>query len=140
MHIGTFDNFTECYIGLIDKTYNDYTYESAPRGQKIKEVIGATFTITNPRKRLPYVKGRKFGLAYLAAELIWYLSANNKTSWISKYSNFWASISDIFLPCHRLLHLCVSLYLTVLQISMLVLHLDQASSYHLEKFYFLNYL
>jgi thymidylate synthase len=94
MHIGTFDNFTECYLKLIDTTYNDYTYESAPRGQKIKEILGATFTITNPRKRLPYVVGRKFGLAYLAAELVWYLSGNNKTEWISKYSNFWSTISD----------------------------------------------
>lgn len=94
MHIGTFDDFTSCYIALIDKVANDYTYESAPRGQKIKEVLGATFTITNPAARLPYVVGRKFGLTYLAAELVWYLSGNNKTKWISKYSNFWASISD----------------------------------------------
>jgi thymidylate synthase len=38
--------------------------------------------------------GRKFGLTYLAAELLWYLSANNRTEWISKYSSFWSNISD----------------------------------------------
>jgi thymidylate synthase len=94
LHIGTFENFTNCYLALIEKVTNGYTYESAPRGQKIKEIIGATFTITDPKARLPYVVGRKFGVTYLAAELVWYLSGNNKTNWISKYSNFWSSISD----------------------------------------------
>lgn len=94
MHIGTFDNFTECYLSLIDTTMNNNQYESAPRNQKVKEIIGATFTITNPRARIPAVVGRKFGLTYLAAELVWYLSANNETEWISKYSSFWSDISD----------------------------------------------
>ena len=94
MHIGTFDNFTECYLELIKATMSDYEYESAPRNQKIREIIGATFTITNPRHRIPSVAGRKFGLTYLAAELLWYLSGNNETAWISKYSSFWKNISD----------------------------------------------
>jgi len=94
MHIGTFRNFTDCYLALIDATMNSYDYESAPRNQKIKEIIGASFTITNPRARIPTIVGRKFGLTYLAAELVWYLSANNETAWISKYSNFWSNISD----------------------------------------------
>ena len=94
MHIGTFENFTECYLELIKATMSDYEHESAPRNQKIREIIGATFTITNPRHRVPSVVGRKFGLTYLAAELAWYLSGNNETAWISKYSSFWKDISD----------------------------------------------
>ena len=94
MHIGTFESFTECYLELIKATMSDYEHESAPRNQKIREIIGATFTITNPRHRVPSVAGRKFGLTYLAAELAWYLSGNNETAWISKYSSFWKNISD----------------------------------------------
>ena len=94
MHIGTFTDFTTCYLSLIDSVYNNPQYISAPRGQKIKEVLGATFTISDARQRLPYVVGRKFSLTYLIAELTWYLSGNNKTEWISKYSSFWKSISD----------------------------------------------
>jgi thymidylate synthase len=30
----------------------------------------------------------------MVAELLWYLSANNKTAWIAKYSAFWNDISD----------------------------------------------
>jgi thymidylate synthase len=94
MHIGTFTDFTTCYLSLIDSVYNKPQYISAPRGQKIKEVLGATFTISDAKQRLPYVVGRKFSLTYLIAELTWYLSGNDKTEWISKYSSFWKSISD----------------------------------------------
>ena len=94
MNLGTFDNFTQCYISLIDKVYNEPEYQSAPRGQNIKEVIGASFTIANPRCRIPFTVGRKFSMTYMVAELIWYLAANNSTAWISNYSKFWKNISD----------------------------------------------
>lgn len=94
MHLGTFDSTTECYISLLDHVYNQPQYISSPRGQKIKEVIGVSFTITNPRDRIPYVIGRKFSVTYMIAELVWYLSGNNSTEWISNYSAFWSNISD----------------------------------------------
>jgi thymidylate synthase len=30
----------------------------------------------------------------MVAELLWYLSGNNRTEWISRYSSFWKNISD----------------------------------------------
>jgi len=89
-----FDNFTECYISLLDEVYNSYDFISSPRNQKIKEKLGVAFTIKNPRHRYPFVLGRKFSPTYLAAELLWYLSGDNCTTWISKYSKFWSRISD----------------------------------------------
>jgi len=94
LYAGSFESFTECYIELIKEVYNNPTYMSAPRGQKIKEKLGVSFTIENPRDRIPYVAGRKFSISYMVAELLWYLSANNKTEWISRYSAFWKDISD----------------------------------------------
>lgn len=94
MYIGRYKNFTECYLALLDKVMNEPQYESAPRGQSIKEILGASFTIDNPRDRIPYVVARKFGMSYMIAELVWYLSGNNRTDWISKYSAFWKNISD----------------------------------------------
>ena len=94
MHLGTFQSFTHCYLSLVRQVYETPTYESAPRGQKIKEQLGASFTILNPRDRIPYVSGRKFSVTYMVAELLWYLSGNNETEWISKYSSFWKDISD----------------------------------------------
>lgn len=94
MHIGTYQSFTHCYISLVRNVYENPAFEAAPRGQKVKEILGASFTILNPRDRIPYVAGRKFSISYMVAELVWYFSGNNETAWISKYSNFWSNISD----------------------------------------------
>ena len=94
MHLGNFENFTDCYISLIREVMHNSTYESAPREQKVKEILGASFTIEDPRARIPYVFGRKFSISYMVAELIWYLSGDDQTSWISNYSGFWRNISD----------------------------------------------
>jgi len=92
--IRTFDNFTECYISLLDEVYNSCDFVSSPRNQKVKEKLGVAFRIKDPLHRYPFVEGRKFSSTYLAAELLWYLSGDNSTSWISKYSKFWSRISD----------------------------------------------
>jgi thymidylate synthase len=89
-----YNNFTECYIGLIEEVYNNPDYISAPRGLKVKERLGVAFGIRNPRARLPYIVGRKFSITYMIAELLWYLSGENSTEWIANYSSFWRSISD----------------------------------------------
>jgi thymidylate synthase len=94
MHLGTYENFTECYLGLLKQVMDNPQYDSSPRGQNIKEIIGASFTINNIRDRIPYVSKRKFSMSYMVAELVWYLSGNNSTEWISKYSGFWNNISD----------------------------------------------
>jgi len=89
-----FDNFTDCFQTLVKKVYQNYDFISAPRGMSVKETLGVSFEITNPRNRLLYVKSRKFSLDYMIAECLWYLSGNNETKWISKYSKFWSNISD----------------------------------------------
>lgn len=89
-----YDNFTECYLGLASDIYNNCDFICSPRGQKVKEKLGVKFTILDPRKRIPYIKARKFSMQYMIAELLWYLSGDNSTEWISNYSTFWKYISD----------------------------------------------
>lgn len=89
-----YDNFTEAYYDLLDLVYNDFDYECSPRDMTIRERIGVKFSITNPINRYPYLEGRNFSLSYCIAEMLWYLSGNNSTDWISYYSAFWKKISD----------------------------------------------
>jgi len=89
-----YEDFTSCYLDLARQVYEDPDFESAPRGMAIKEKLACKFTITNPLDRLPYVPVRKFSATYVVAELLWYLSGDNKTEWIANYSSFWNSISD----------------------------------------------
>lgn len=90
----TYDNFTEAYIDIAKDLCNDYEYCSSPRGMKIKEILGYQFRLSNPRARIPFVPERKMSIHYLIAELVWYLSGNDSSAWISKYSSFWKKISD----------------------------------------------
>ena len=89
-----YDNFTECYLDLAQQVYNTPDYESSPRGMAVREKLACKFTINNPLDRLPYVPARKFSATYVIAELLWYLSADDKTDWIANYSSFWSNISD----------------------------------------------
>ena len=89
-----FKNFTEAYVALLDEVQNKPEFECAPRGMKIKESLGVQFSIENPLDRIPYVKGRKFSISYMVAELVWYLMGIDATEWIANYSSFWRNISD----------------------------------------------
>ena len=89
-----YDNFTECYLDLVDQVYNDPDFISSPRAQKVREKLAVRFQIKDPRNRIPYVPARKFSIQYMIAEFLWYLSAEDSTAWISNYSSFWKKISD----------------------------------------------
>jgi thymidylate synthase len=87
-------NFTQAYYDLVNTVYNFYDFECSPRGQKIRECLGMTFAIENPRDRLLYIPERKFSLQYAFAEILWYMLGDNSTEWISNYSSMWKNISD----------------------------------------------
>lgn len=89
-----YQNFTEAYADIIKDVYNNPDFVSAPRGMKVKEILGYQFKILNPLHRIPYVSAREFSVQYVIAELLWYLSGNDSTEWISNYSAFWSKISD----------------------------------------------
>lgn len=89
-----YDNFTDCYLDLAQQVYNNPDFEARPRGLAVREKLACKFSIKNPLDRLPYVPARKFSITYVIAELLWYLSAEDKTAWIANYSSFWNNISD----------------------------------------------
>lgn len=88
------NSFTNVYYQLLQHVFEKYEFVSAPRGMKVKESLGVTFRIENIRDRIPFIVDREFSISYMIAELLWYLSANNSTAWISRYSSFWKNISD----------------------------------------------
>ena len=89
-----FESFTECYLALADELINDSEFDVSPRGMRVKEKLVVSFKIKNPRDRLPLIPARKFSVPYFVGEMIWYLTGENSTDWISKYSSFWRGISD----------------------------------------------
>lgn len=89
-----YENFTEAYVDILKDVYLHPDFSSSPRGMKVKEILGYQFKILNPLHRIPYVKQRELSVHYMVAELLWYLSGNDSTEWISNYSSFWSKISD----------------------------------------------
>lgn len=90
----SYDSFTECYYDLLDEVYKKYEWKSSPRGMDVRESLGVSFEIRNPRRRLLCIPERDFSLSYYVAESLWYFLGNNETAWISNYSSFWKKISD----------------------------------------------
>ena len=92
--MNSYTSFTAAYVDLCRLIRDEYEFDSAPRGLRIKEKLGVQFRITNPRDRLPLVEARNFSTAYYVAETLWYLSGSDSTAWISRYAPFWKDISD----------------------------------------------
>ena len=88
------ESFNEVYNQLAQMLRDDAQYTASPRGMKIKETLGVSFRITNPRHRGIFNPARKFKNSYVVAEALWYLSGNDRTDWISYYAPFWKDISD----------------------------------------------
>ena len=80
------------FQSLISKIKND-GYESAPRGQKVKELYMHTMPL-NPTKVLLDFKERPFNWKYLAGELAWYLKKERTVDYISNFSKFWGNLTD----------------------------------------------
>ena len=93
MHV-TGTSFNEVYNELCGLLKDKFEFNSSPRGLSIKECLGVSFKITNPRDRGIFNEARNFKSHYTVAETLWYLSGNDKTAWISYYAPFWKKISD----------------------------------------------
>lgn len=87
-------SFNEAYNRLAQLLRDGAQYTSSPRGMKVKETLGVSFKVTDPRRRWTYNPARKFKHQYAIAEALWYLSGSDSTEWISYYAPFWRDISD----------------------------------------------
>lgn len=87
-------SFNDAYIELIHDVYRLYDHISHPRGMEVREILAQGFIVSNPRNRLPFIKERKFNVAYYVAETLFYLLGKNDLEWIAEYSAFWNNVSD----------------------------------------------
>lgn len=87
-----FRNVNQAYVYFIKLL--KYAPESKPRGMKIKEVLGISFTIQNPRDRITANCVRTMSLSFAYGELLWYLRGNDRLDIIKYYSNIYSTFSD----------------------------------------------
>jgi thymidylate synthase len=83
---------TSAWLKLLDKVHSQ-GHETAPRGMRIKEVLGcsATVDLNYPIVVEPL---RNLGYRFMAAEAAWILSGDDRVATIKDYAKHIASFSD----------------------------------------------
>lgn len=76
------------------KSLKESGKESAPRGQKIKEIQNFSVEIKDPKKRVLSLPVRNISLPFAFGELCWYLEARNDVDMMTYYSKKMRSFSD----------------------------------------------
>lgn len=94
MRIYKEQNAADAYDLLLNDLYNNPEYITAPRGEKIKEVINVSIEIDNPLLNLYFNEERSSPTKYICAELVWYFSGQKSVDWISKYAKMWNYLQD----------------------------------------------
>lgn len=89
-------NFAELYQKVMDQILNRFDYETAPRGQKIRECINVMMEIDNPLDNMFRYEDKSLTLPskYTKKEMCLYLNAENEVSLFGKASPFWNKIAN----------------------------------------------
>lgn len=93
-----FKNVNEAYLYQIKQLQS--ASESEPRGMKIKENLGVTFSIANPRDRITNNTIRQMSLPFAFGEFLWYLRGSNSLDIIEYYSKIYPRFSDDKVTVH----------------------------------------
>jgi thymidylate synthase len=85
-------SFNEVYKQILsDLWYNGM--ETAPRGMKVKELLGYSFKI-DPRDNIITIPGFETNIEYAKEELEWYYSGSNRIDYSPKIQKVWSRYSD----------------------------------------------
>ena len=87
-----FRNANEAFIYHLKQLQS--ASESKPRGMKIKECLGVSFSIANPRDRITNNSIRQMSLSFAFGEFLWYLRGSDKLNIIEYYSKMYPNFSD----------------------------------------------
>ncbi|MBO3681714.1 thymidylate synthase [Streptomyces sp. NEAU-YJ-81] len=76
----------EAYLALLRLVSEDHDHRISARGNDAREVIGASFRLSEPRRRLPFLAARKVNPVFHFAEALWYLAGRRDLEMIGYYA------------------------------------------------------
>lgn len=88
------DSLEEIHSELMATLIQAPDFEAAPRGKPIKELVAASFTLTNPRNRLIPSKVRNVNYGFAVGELCWYVRGDSDLETMLYYNKRMAQFSD----------------------------------------------
>lgn len=89
----TFLAFTDVYVDVLDEVVNRPDSENAPRGMPSVECLNISFRLADPRRRSPFLPGRKVNVIFHLAETLWYLSGRRDLAMPAYYAPRMAAFS-----------------------------------------------
>lgn len=81
-----YDSFDQAYVEVLRHVMQNHQFVNAPRGNASRELIGASFQLTDPTARFPFVAARKANPVYNLAEILWYLAGRHDVGMIAHYA------------------------------------------------------
>jgi thymidylate synthase len=88
------DSLEDIHKTLMSTLYDDFDFESAPRGKPIRELIAASFTLTNPRNRIITSPARNVNYGFAVGELCWYIRGDDDLQTMQYYNKRMSQFSD----------------------------------------------
>lgn len=88
------DNLNDIHKTLMMTLHDDYDCQSSPRGKPIKELIAASFTLTDPRNRIIVSPARNVNYGFAVGELCWYVRGDRDLDTMLYYNKRMSQFSD----------------------------------------------
>ena len=85
MHPPRFPGFTSAYRAVLQQL-DTPEHTTASRGNRSHECLNVAFTLTDPRRRTPYLKARRPNIVFNYAEALWYLAGRDDLAMIGYYA------------------------------------------------------
>ncbi|WP_063752878.1 thymidylate synthase [Streptomyces sp. NRRL S-350] len=82
-----FPTFQHAYAAVLRHVTENREYVNTARGNDSHEIIGATFRLTDPRRRALYLTSRPVNPVYHYAEALWYLGGMRDLDLIGHYAS-----------------------------------------------------
>lgn len=84
--MNTFTSFDRAFRSICQDVGCEYDFVCSPRGQKVREKLGYTFTLEDPRKRLINnpIRDAKYGFG--VGEFLWYLQGREDLEMMQYYN------------------------------------------------------
>ncbi len=89
--LGSLESIHSC---LVSTLLEDPDCESSPRGRPVRELVAASFTLTDPRNRLVFSPARAVNYGFGVGELCWYLRGDRDLATMRYYNKRMSQFSD----------------------------------------------
>ncbi|MFF0250180.1 thymidylate synthase [Streptosporangium sandarakinum] len=81
-----FAGFHDAYLAVLDLVATAPQYTISSRGNRSREVLNVSFTLTDPRRRTPALATRRTNIVFNLAEALWYLAGRDDLDMIGYYA------------------------------------------------------